>query len=142
VLFPIGLVEFGDLWHERVIRIRVRKERTNRQQNLTNGQSRRPVVLQDVQTDAATGVDVAVINFGSEANLGWLERVIRRELNLQIEHAVLVWSLGWSHDGCDPVEEVVAVLRSCTAVCRCILSKILPRLLDALLCSHGEGRMG
>jgi len=142
VLFPIGLVELGDLWHERVIRIGIRKQRTNRQQNFTNGQSRRPVVLQDVQTDAATGVDVAVINFGGETNLGRLERIIRRELDLQIEHAVLVRGLGRSHDGRDPVEEVVAVLRSCTAVCRCILSKILPLLLDALLCSHGEGRMG
>ena len=36
---------------------------------LRNGQCRRPLIFQDIQTDASIAIDVRMINFGSEVNL-------------------------------------------------------------------------
>jgi hypothetical protein len=39
----------------------------------------RPLVPEDVETDRPVGVDVGVIDLGSEANFRRLERIVRRE---------------------------------------------------------------
>ena len=36
---------------------------------LGNSKSRRPLILQDVETNGAVAVDVGVVNLGSEVNL-------------------------------------------------------------------------
>jgi len=81
-----------------------------------------------------------VIDFSGETNLWWFERIVGWELYLEIEYTILVWRLGWTHYGSDPVEEVVSIFRSSTAVGRCVLRQILPLLLDALLGCHGGRR--
>lgn len=56
-----------------------------------DGESRAPLVSQDVQTDAAVGVDVGVVDTGGEVDLRGLERIVGREVNGQEEDASRVW---------------------------------------------------
>lgn len=49
----IGLVDVSNLRNKRIIRVGISQQRADRKQNLGNGQSRRPLVLQDVEADRA-----------------------------------------------------------------------------------------
>jgi hypothetical protein len=57
---------------------------------LRDGERRRPRVLQNVEADAALVVDIAMVYLGRELHLWRLERVVRRELDLETEHAARV----------------------------------------------------
>ena len=46
-----------------------------------DGQSRAPLIPQDVQTDAAVGVDVGVVDPCGEVDLRGLEGVVGREVD-------------------------------------------------------------
>ena len=48
---------------------------------LRDGQSRAPLVSQNVQTDAAVGVDVGVVDAGGEVDLWGLEGVVGWEMD-------------------------------------------------------------
>lgn len=39
------------------------------------------MVSQDIETDAAVGVDVGVVDAGGEVDLGRLERIVGREVD-------------------------------------------------------------
>ena len=55
------------------------------------GQSRAPLVLQDVQADvAAARVDVRVVHLGLELQLRRIEWIICREVDLHLKLALLV----------------------------------------------------
>lgn len=56
-----------------------------------DGESRAPLVSQDVQADAAIGVDIGVVDASGEVNLWWLERVVRREMDSKEEDTTGVW---------------------------------------------------
>jgi len=89
---------------------------------LRNGQSRAPLVPQDVETDAAVGVDVGVVDAGGEVDLRGLEWVVGRKVDVEEEDASRVWRVTLrrisivitfplsvaltyrTHDGCLPVE--------------------------------------
>lgn len=58
---------------------------------LRDGQCRAPLVPEDIQTDAAVGVDVGVVDAGGEVDLGRLEWVVGREVNGEEEDASRVW---------------------------------------------------
>jgi hypothetical protein len=62
-----------------------------RRLTLRNGQGRAPLVSQDVQTDAAVGVDVWMVDAGCEVDLWWLEWVVGWEVNGEEEDAAGVW---------------------------------------------------
>ena len=89
-----------DRLHQRVCWVRLAQKLHDRQKHLADGQCRRPVVLNRVQTNHSVGIDVAVVDAGSECNLhvnaaakphfGGLERIILREVNIQEEDAALV----------------------------------------------------
>lgn len=49
------------------------------------------MVSQDVQADAAIGVDIGVVDASGEVNLWWLERVVRREMDSKEEDTTGVW---------------------------------------------------
>lgn len=53
-------------------------------------QSRAPLVTQDVETDAAVGVDVWMVDASAEVDLGRLERVVGREVDCEEENAARV----------------------------------------------------
>lgn len=59
-----------------------------------DGESRAPLIPQDVQADAAVGVDVGVVDAGGEVDLGWLEGVVRREVDGEEEDTSRVWRVG------------------------------------------------
>jgi len=104
VPFTISLVDARDLWHERVVRIRIAEQRADRQQYFGNGERRRPLRPENVQADTAVAVDVRMIDACRERHLGRLERVVCRKVNRQKEHTALVRRLGRAHDRRLPVE--------------------------------------
>jgi len=77
-----------------------------------------------------------VVDFGSKSYLGRFERIVGRELYLEVEHTILIRSLGRTHYGSNPVEEVVGILGSGAAISRRVLREVLPLLLNALLSRH------
>lgn len=56
-----------------------------------DGESRAPLVSQNVQADAAIGVDIGVVDASGEVNLWWLERVVGREMDSKEEDTTGVW---------------------------------------------------
>lgn len=75
----VAQVKLSNLRDEGVVRIRIRKQRGNRQENLRDRQRGGPLVLQNVEAYRAVGVDVAMINFRHEMQFRRLERVVRGE---------------------------------------------------------------
>ena len=90
VLRHIALEEGRDVGHKRVVGVRIRQQRTDRKEHLRDGQGGRPLVLEDVQTDRAVGVDVRVVDFRRELHLRGLEGVVLRELDVQEKNPALV----------------------------------------------------
>ena len=58
-----------------------------------NGESRAPLVSQNVQTDAAVRVDVGVVDASGEVDLGGLEGVVGREVDGKEEDTARVWGV-------------------------------------------------
>jgi hypothetical protein len=58
-----------------------------------DGESRAPLVSQNVQTDAAVGVDIGVVDASGEVDLGRLEGVIGREVDGKEEDTARVWGV-------------------------------------------------
>ena len=54
----------------------------------TFGDSQRgaPLISQNIQADAAVGVDVGVVDAGGEVDLWWLEGIVGREVNGEEEN--------------------------------------------------------
>ena len=69
----VRLEELCNVRHQWVIGVGVREQRANRQEHLGNRQCRAPLVLQNVEADAAIRVNVAVVNTSRKVHLGWLE---------------------------------------------------------------------
>ena len=68
----VRLQKLGNVGDEGIFGVGVGQEGANGQQDLANGQRRTPLVLQNVETNAAVRVDVAVINTCREMDLGRL----------------------------------------------------------------------
>lgn len=120
---PVRLEELRDIGHQRVIGIGVGQEAANAQQDFGNGESGRPLVLQNVQADPAVRVDVAVVNASRKVDLGRLERVISRKVNVQKEDSTGIRRFVRSHNGRLPVEHVVTD-GSGTAVGRRVFTEV------------------
>lgn len=93
--YPVMLCSVGQVLssyasHQRIRWIAVCQQRTDGKQDLRDGQSWAPVILQDVQADHTLTVNVAVIDPRAESDLWWLEGVIGREGDIQKEHASLI----------------------------------------------------
>ena len=102
----IALKDVCNLWDERVIWIGVGQQGADGEQHLRDSEGGRPLIFEDVEADRSIAVDVHVINFRRERNLGRLEGVVRREMNVQEEHALMVWGVLGAHDRSLPVELV------------------------------------
>jgi len=101
----VGVGDFGDEW---VVGVGVGEHGANGEENFADGQRGRPLVPEDIETDGPVRVDVGVVDARGEVDLWRLERVIRREIDCEEEHASLVRRVTGSHDGSLPVEHVVA----------------------------------
>ena len=58
-----------------------------------DGQSRAPLVSQNVQADASIAVDVGVVDAGGEVDLGRLEWVVCWEVDCEEEDTARVWGV-------------------------------------------------
>ena len=58
-----------------------------------DGQSRAPLVSENVQADAAVAVDVGVVDAGGEVDLGRLEGVVCGEMDGEEEDTARVWGV-------------------------------------------------
>ena len=103
--------------------------------HLGDGERRRPLVLEDVEADAAVAIDVAVVDARGEADLGRLEGVIGREVDVQEEDPPGVWRVVRPHDRRLPVEQVVTD-RPGAAVRRGVPAQFLQLTLNSLQ-GHG-----
>lgn len=65
-----------------------------------------PLVLQDIQADAAREIDVGVVDGGLEKDSGRRVRVVVREGKRELQGQPLIGCLGWAGDGRCPREEV------------------------------------
>ena len=66
---PVRFVDVRNLRHERIVGVRVRQERADREQHLADRQRRRPLILEDIEANTTTRVDVRVINPRRERDL-------------------------------------------------------------------------
>lgn len=104
VASEIGLVETGNLRHERVIRIGVCEEGADGEEDLADGERRRPRILQDVQADPALFVHVWVVDGSHEADFGRFEGVVGGEVDVEDEDAAGVGAVTRAEDDGLPVE--------------------------------------
>ena len=130
----VALEDIRDLWHERIVGVRVRQQRADGEEHLRDGESGGPLVLKDVQADRAVAVDVHMVDLRSEGDLGRLEGVVGREVDVQEEDALVVGRVLGAHDGSLPVELVCLVGGAGRAVCGRVSSKVDQLLLDSFKC--------
>ena len=69
VYIAVSLVNARNLGHQRVIGIRIAQQRTNREQHLGYGESRRPLRPQYIKANASIAVYVRMVNAGGECDL-------------------------------------------------------------------------
>ena len=67
------------------------------------------LIIQNVQADGPVAVDVHMVNFRSERDLGWLEGIVGREVDVQEEHTLVVGAVLGAHNGCLPMELIILV---------------------------------
>ena len=96
--FLVLLPKVGDLLIQGVVEVGERHQGLDREENRSDLQSGRPLVLQDVQADSAELVDVGVVNLGSEEDLWWHHWVLLWQEELAVEETAFVWGLGWTSD--------------------------------------------
>lgn len=128
---PVGLQKLSDVGDEGIVGVGVGEEGADAEQDLGDGEGGTPLVLEDVEADAAVRVDVAVVNAGGEVDLGRLEGVVGGEVDVEEEDAAGVGGVVGAHDGGLPVEHVVSD-GSGAAVGRRVLAEVDQFLIDPL----------
>ena len=131
VLLAVCFVLVGDVRHQGVVRVGVRKQRRDGEEHLAHREGGRPLVLEDVQADATVGVDVGVVDLRDELELRRLERVVRGEVDVQEEDATRVGRVVGAHDGGLPVEGVAFRVGAGGAVGRWVFAQVHQLLLDS-----------
>ena len=96
--FLVLLPKVGDLLIQGVVEVGERHQGLDREENRSDLQSGRPLVLQDVQADSAELIDVGVVDLGSEEDLWWHHWVLLWQEELAVEETAFVWGLGWTSD--------------------------------------------
>jgi len=81
----VRLQELGNVRNQWIVRVWVGQKGTDAQQDFGNGQSRTPLVLEDIKTNSSVRVDVAVVDTGGEMNLRRLEWVISWKMDIKEE---------------------------------------------------------
>jgi len=91
-----------------IVGVAVGEKRGDGEQDLGDSKSRRPVVLQDIKANTTIGVNVAVVDLGSELDLRGSERIVRREEDGEEEETALIRRILRTDDRCTPLVEIVA----------------------------------
>lgn len=108
-LLPIVDVLGGDAADQGIAGVAVGQEGADGEEDLGDGESWAPLVLQNVQTDDALGVDIAVVDSGPELHFRRLEGIIGGEMNIQEEDASLIDRSRRAEDGAHPLVQIVAL---------------------------------
>eukprot|EP01006_Ploeotia_vitrea_P044530 TRINITY_DN66836_c1_g1_i2.p1 TRINITY_DN66836_c1_g1~~TRINITY_DN66836_c1_g1_i2.p1 ORF type:complete len:150 (+),score=17.12 TRINITY_DN66836_c1_g1_i2:40-489(+) len=111
----VRLPVVGDLVVERVVRVGRLQQELDGEADLVDLQRRRPLVLEDVQADAAELVDVGVVDLGQEAHLGRHHWVVVAQIQLEFEQTTLVRGALRARDHHVKVAQVVLVRRRADA---------------------------
>lgn len=127
----VRLVHVGNFWHQGIIRVWIRQQRAYREQHLGYCEGRAPLLFQDIKADATIAVNVGVEHLCSEGNLGWLEWVIRWEVDGHQKHTSSERAVTWTHNSCLPVEHVITN-RASTARSGRVLLQVLQLLVNSL----------
>jgi hypothetical protein len=122
----------SDLWHQRIIWVGIGQEGRNGEEHLRDGKGWGPLFLQDIKADGSVGVDIWVVDSRGEVDLGWLERVVSWEMDVQEVDSSSIWRVIWSHDGGLPMVLILLVNWSGGAVGWWVFTKIDKFLLDSL----------
>ena len=109
VLGSVSLEDLSNLRHERIIRVGVRQQGADGEENLGDSEGWRPLLLENIKADGAVRVDVRVVDSRGEVDLRRLEGVIRREMDVQEEDTTSVGRVIGAHDGCLPVVWILLV---------------------------------
>lgn len=106
-----------DTSNKRVVRVWIGEERAYGQQHFGHRQRRAPLLFQDIQTYLSVRVNIAMVDTRPKLNLGWLEWIVGREVNVQEKDTSSI-RRACRPDNCGyPLIEVVA-FGHCGAVCR------------------------
>jgi len=132
----VSLVDLSNFWHQGVIRVGVRQQGADREEDLGDGQSWGPLLLEDIEADGSVGVDVWMIDPGGEIDLWRLEWVVSWEVNVQEEDSSSIGCVIRSHDGSLPMVLILLVNRSSGAVGGWVLTEIDKLFLNSLDCRH------
>jgi hypothetical protein len=107
-----------DLRNQRIIRIRITEERTNAQKDLAHRESRRPILLENIEADDTGTVDIRVVDLGRECTSGRLEWVIHREEDLKLEYTPGEGRICGTEDYTLPPIQVILLFRTGRAIGR------------------------
>lgn len=108
VLFPVSLVDAGNLRYKGVIWVWVTQQRADRQENFGDGEGGGPLRPQYVETDASVAVDIRVVDSCGERNLWRFEGVVCGEVDREEKHSTLVRTVIGSHYCRLPMKHVIS----------------------------------
>ena len=94
----VSFVVFGDTFVKGILEVRVGHEGLNGEEDRSDLESGTPLVLEDIETDAAKLVDVRVVDLSAEKNLRRSHRVVFGEEELTVEKTTFEGSAGRSTD--------------------------------------------
>ena len=134
VSFEVSLKYIGDFRDKRVVRVAITHKRADWKQNLRDGERRRPLVLEYIETDRTVAIDVAVVNFGRKSNFRGLEGVVGWKVNGEKEDSLVVRRVLGSHNRRNPVELLSVVWGPCRAVGRWVSSEVDKLFLNSFKC--------
>lgn len=118
-------VQRGDLRYQRIVRIRVGQKAQDAQEYLRDRQRRAPVVLENVQADAARCVDVGMVDLRPERDDRRLEGIVAGKSDRHVKDSTAVRRIRRAEDHGLPVEEIRLAHRTGRTVRRRVLLNLL-----------------
>jgi len=104
-----------DFRDERIVGVGIGEHAANGKKDFGDCEGGRPLITEDVETNATVGVDVWVINSSGKVHFWRFERVVCRKMNGEEENATRVWTITRSHDGCLPMKQIISYGSSAAA---------------------------
>jgi len=133
---PIRLVLMGHLGPQGIIGIGIGEKGQNGQQDLGNGQRRGPLVLENVQADDATGIDIRMIDLRHKGDLGGLKGIVGGEVDIHLEDPAGERGIARTHNHAGPVIQISLLFGATGATRGRVLHDILEFLFNSAKCHY------